>query len=839
MKRLHVSSVNILFAVLCLVFTACNQGMTAGKGTGTVRIVIGGETTRAINAAGMPKLDNQNTKIKVTDENGTVLKDEDTTSATLQIAIGRKITVKAIVTTAAGVWRGSTEHTVTEGTNTIGVKISKVPKSVGNILFSVVSDNPTNPEITLKLGAKELLTNVKIGGNYIFPVTARDSIGRIYVLYDKGSTRHFTRFDSEGNEDTGFATAIASQLPPAGSSTFPAMRTMTIDPKTNTIFVVNRAKQVYAIKETGPNTFTHSNGYDLNGLSIGSADDITAVAAYNDALFLIASASHTNKLIACEVRLASSSLTLTKKDEKTLPKLRTDSAFSSQATDCAGLFADESSVCCLLSDQNLYDGNLYALGQIVRYQYSGSAFTGETKIGLNPKAAGTDGIPFDAQYFSNPVGFIGYDEENLYIADDGVGIQYVNENYHVNGNKNRIAAFNRKTNEITFTDTDATWYGQKPEYKHPNTKILLWEKGDGSTYYGMQYWVADTANTPTPVTPADALWFSDQSAVTPTDVFCYDQDGNLYILYKDNSNYKVRRFALKSDGSYNKDTAQDLELGTPHTISAIAADISSGKNYLYYADTQTLPHTIKRFEWGQSGHAHFSSAEADSAYTITLSAGGEVTALAANKDGVFVATKAQTGLNNPPYTLKINKYKKNGSPDGEKTIANNEGGDYNSSGDYTKDDGTIYGLRVIDGELYALRHNIKEKMILGTTRHVSDEFRTSGVLYKVGQTANTFTGSYDKEFKKEFIDPPPSAPPGTKGTGYGFYRFIAVKPKKLVIASDGAWGKGGTNPGPGENQDTDTVLEYDLATHLASEPENAGGGFSKKLIKGVCDFEWQ
>ena len=41
MKKLYVSSVSILFAVLCLVFTACN-GMTAGKGTGTVRVVIGG-----------------------------------------------------------------------------------------------------------------------------------------------------------------------------------------------------------------------------------------------------------------------------------------------------------------------------------------------------------------------------------------------------------------------------------------------------------------------------------------------------------------------------------------------------------------------------------------------------------------------------------------------------------------------------------------------------------------------------------------------------------------------------------------------------------------------------
>ena len=42
MKKLQVNFVSILFAVLCLAFTACNQGITAGKGTGTVRVVIGG-----------------------------------------------------------------------------------------------------------------------------------------------------------------------------------------------------------------------------------------------------------------------------------------------------------------------------------------------------------------------------------------------------------------------------------------------------------------------------------------------------------------------------------------------------------------------------------------------------------------------------------------------------------------------------------------------------------------------------------------------------------------------------------------------------------------------------
>ena len=41
MKKQYVNFISILFAALCFAFTACN-GMTTGKGTGTVRVIIGG-----------------------------------------------------------------------------------------------------------------------------------------------------------------------------------------------------------------------------------------------------------------------------------------------------------------------------------------------------------------------------------------------------------------------------------------------------------------------------------------------------------------------------------------------------------------------------------------------------------------------------------------------------------------------------------------------------------------------------------------------------------------------------------------------------------------------------
>lgn len=848
MKKLHVSAISILFAVLCLVFTACNQGIIAGNETGTVQVVIGGGG-RAVDAAGMPVFDDSNTKITVTDENGNKLK-EGTTSVTVNADIGTKITVKAVVTTKAGTWRGSVEHTVTAGTNTVAVKLSKTPNSVGNILSSVISqDSFGDAKVTFKLVSdkekekeKELLNDVDIGSNHIIPVIARDGIGRIYVLYDKGG-RHFTRFDAEGNEDAGFETAINAVLP---STT--GIEAITVDAKTNRIFVVDGAKHAYAVTEKGHNNFTLSNGFDL--ASIGIDNTIQAAAAYNGTLFFTVSPSTfgaamgKNKLVAVKAELSGSALTLTKKDEKTLPKLRTaGAAFGRYPTNCTGLFADESGVYCLLKEQNLGSGTLYALGQIVRYQYSGSTLTGETKIGLNPKAAGTDGLPFDSGSFSNPVGFIGSDEENIYIADDGYNIEYLNENWRINGNKNRIAAFNRKTNEITFTDTEATWYGQKSEYKFPNTKILLWKKNSGG--YGFDYYQVASAEDSL---PAQALKVGESQTVGPdhnfTDVFCYDQDGNLYIARQRAGVYRICRFELKDDGSYNQEPAiMTNNLSSKPT--AIAVDISDGKNYLYYV----LTNTIKRFEWGQAGHGtFFNNAVEDTGYGITILSAAPavpvtVTALAANKDGVFVATKEEQTVPDATYTLKVTKYKKDSpaTSDGEKiTIVSSSIAEdpHTSPAPYNEYDEAIYDLRIVDGVLYAVTSKIEKGMADKSGDYCIDSFKNGSVLYKVGQTANTFTGSYDKEFKKEFIDPLPSDPTGTKGTGYGFYRFIAVKPKKLVIASDGAWGKDGITASH-VKANNNKVFEYDLDKNLLEEKE-AGGIFSKELaVPGNSGFKWE
>ncbi|MFC1239190.1 hypothetical protein ACFGOO_07105 [Treponema vincentii] len=1191
MKKLRLISVSILFAALCLAFTACNQGLTAGKGTGEVRIVIDNGATRAVNAEGMPQFDESNTKITVTGEDGNQLA-EGTTSVTLTLDIGKKISIKVVVKTATGEWHGSAEHTVTAGTNTVAVKLSKAPKSVGNILSYVVKNDLYDSEITLKLvgklpDEKLLVENSRIGGNYLDrPVIARDSIGRIYMLYDTDS-RHLTRFDAEGNPH------CEIDLNALQNPSSPSIRitTMTVDAKTNTIFVFDaNSKNIYALTESESKTFIHSNPFDLNSLAdVAPADTVTAAAAYNGALFLAASGNHTNKLIACDVTLSGTSLTLDEKTVETLDKLRPASSGvtgGSADTECTGLFADESGVYCLLREQksdasqlymvgalvqytysdgaltkkqaiglhskaggsdpslafdanafvnpvcfigydkdylyiaddgaeisenaymggfytagnknriaavkrdttalsfddstsdatwfaeytaqyaekiptllwstnkgtyavtiNLktadgsiktlasnirnqktardstgavyilyhkdsklllerfaadgtrdesfgtaksgfdlndldaaitdiavdfktgdvfllkrknnisdpkitaymakktdggytnfsaaaevtvpkdpsspahidsvaaFDGTLfvamdvqgltnqkklyaytmntssiaafslnetaneplpelrsgtsmptqctglfadgqgvyalltqqdpysgispYALGQVVRFSYDGSTLAEDTSVpnsgGLNPAASGTDSVPYNKAYLSNPVGFIGYDGDTLYFADDGVNIEYKNENYRINGNEDRIMAFNRNGNAVSdprIGIDGASWSEIYDPYEDPNTKVLLWEKES----HGMNYWISETGTES--LSTSNEL-FTPTSEASPTDKFCYDQDGNLYILWEGGSNYKVRRFEFVATakegecGSYNKDTFKDIDLPVG---DAIAIDVSDGKNYLYYADNGAP--TIQRYELAND----FTNAGSGSSYSISIPTGEAVTALAANKDGVFVGvTEEYQDGTIDKYRLKVKKYAKTGNPaalDSEIMVGTPEntptepgGPSYPQS--YENIQKSINGLQVVDGVLYAITSRITQtyKDTSGNGDYKCDGFRSDGFLYKIGNTKDPFSGTAEELHKKE-------ADNATQ-TGYGFYRFIAVKPKKLVISSDSAYGTGGDQNPFTAKEDTNSVLEYNLAGILQNE-KNAGGAFSKQIgFNASCGFAWE
>ena len=795
---------------------------------------------RALDSNGLPSLLSSPMKINIIRENGyTITRElgaEEPKSLVELVPVGEKIGIKVILISDLAEWAGYAEHIVTAGPNKVAVELSKKSKGVANLLFSITGKDPSGSNIVSlsTQNGKKLLDGILISSTK--PITARDQIGRIYVRYeDTLSTHHFKRFDVEGNEDTDFETKLTDALP--SSVTIGDIDKIAIDQDDNYIFLF-KENTVYCFKEKEDHSFE-----SFSSAAFPSAPSFTearAVAVHDDVLFAV----YDQTLFACEFEfvdlLTPGDKTLQFKSatpaSQNLDKLRSAFAFGNDLPDCTGLFADDDGVYCLLTQQKEEAGKKYALGQLVRYKYSGSTLTKKNTAGLHSKAGTSEAsLAFEGSSFSNPIGFIGYDEENIYIADDGVNIGYINENWHIKGNKNRIAAFNRETDSLSFSDSGATWYEEKPEYKLPNTKILLWEKQSPAMVLSpMNYWISTDG---TEAFSGTNKLFEYSSTEKPTDVFCYDQDGNLYILWQDGSNdYKVRRFALKEDGTYNK-PGVDLTL-TSHTVSAIAVDISDGQNSLYYTYEDGLNKHIQRYSWNGTS---FSTATSDSTYGVHISS-NEIffTALVANKDGVFVGTRTMS-ISPAGYTLSVKKYdKQDGADKGTIDVGAFQPTPTEPSGPtyppYTKIMSAINALQIFDGVLYAVTSKEEYGMKKTSFDYRADTFKNSGKLYKIGSTKDGFSGSAVELAKKD--------PVGTAGNevGYGFYRFIAVKYDeaeriRFIIASDGAWGKEGLASYPDQPycKNADKVLEYDLKGSLQGEG-NSGGSFSKTLQES--GFEW-
>ena len=287
---------------------------------------------------------------------------------------------------------------------------------------------------------------------------------------------------------------------------------------------------------------------------------------------------------------------------------------------------------------------------------------------------------------------------------------------------------------------------------------------------------------------------------------------------------------------------------TSYTVPTIAVDVSDGKNYLYYVYEDGSNKHIQRYSWNSTS---FNTATQDSTYGVHINSQDIFfTALAANKDGLFVGVKEtyqDSGIGK--YRLKIKKYKKSdASFDSELTLIDNAPEYTDSSGNpidygsFTDNIRIQYGeainnLKVFDGVLYALSSKSCEIQKKDGYPYFTDAFKNSGILYKIGSTNGSLSENAVVLAKKDWND--------ANKIGYGFYRFIAVKYDeaeriKLIIASDGAWDENGIaaskqSPKPPVNN-TDKILEYDLAGSLRSE-RNSGGSFSKTLKLG-SDFDW-
>ena len=352
MKKTYVNFASILVAALCLAFTACN-GMTNSGETGTVQVFIGGGAARAVGGNGLPMFDGTNTTITVTDEDGELLA-QGATSVVLNVAIGTKITVKAVVTTATGKWRDSQTHTVKPGVNNIDLKLSKTPKVAANLLFSMKKNPSGSTLLSLNTAnGTPLLDGIPDNPK---PVTARDKIGRVYVLYkdDTSGNHDLKRFNVEGIEDTEFETNLTAALP--SGVTIGDIDNIAIDQDDNYIFLFKQ-NTVYCFKEKDDHSFESFSSDEFPTVpaftkaSAVAVGDKVLLAVYGQTLYACkfgfqALPTPGNKTLEFNTATSASA---------NLEKLRTDSAFGNNNTECTGLFADDDDVYCLLREQQLSD----------------------------------------------------------------------------------------------------------------------------------------------------------------------------------------------------------------------------------------------------------------------------------------------------------------------------------------------------------------------------------------------------------------------------------------------------------------------------------------------------
>lgn len=222
---------------------------------------------------------------------------------------------------------------------------------------------------------------------------------------------------------------------------------------------------------------------------------------------------------------------------------------------------------------------------------------------------------------------------------------------------------------------------------------------------------------------------------------------------------------------------------------------------------------------------NFAEASKDNSFNQTIDdAGGSksfCTPLAVNKNGVFAAVKNIAGndIENPDtYGSNIKKYKhkKNvGVADftgGEVSVIPSTSVSSLPVDDYTLED--IFDLQIRDGVLYGIKTKKTGKLKNGTTSKVS----TSGESFKIELLNSSFSSS-------TVVTPLWSSSPTDS---YTPYRFIVMDPSKLIIASDGYYGK----KTPNKIENKNKVLTFDIDTSLTYwdvDSDETDSEFSRKL----------
>ncbi|MGI5063776.1 hypothetical protein E4N95_09870 [Treponema denticola] len=828
----------ILFPILffVLIFTSCS--LFFQEEYGTITIDLEGGKARSINSStGLPNLTDSELEIDIlTDGNSSIYKKilaSEPKFFQADFPVGSRLEITVKLNGPSSSWSAHNSHTVKEGNNDIRLLLNKNASSLATVGFSTAA-------VVNKYEFNIAGKTIDISSNEL-PVFTRDSRGRLYIAYKESSGWKLNRYESDGTPNN-FAGSLPSTITSASTSV-----KLASDPITGKVYAAADS-HLYIIKDDG------------SVIAGTPTIPVGPIAVYNNNLFALnIPASPALKMFT--ITEGGSGLTLTEAGS-TVSVSTGQIIISGSGTpinvDFKDILVKKDKIYILFAKNKLPTETplppspYYSLGGMLEYTYNSSGITDNPqKYGFNDTVTTENDIVTAGEAnFYDPACFIGYDEQSISIADDGCTFKKEGSNVKIDKNVNRIFSFNTSTKNLYSYATENKWFNEYEETTTPpppppgTGKVLLWEKNNNPNL-GMVYYQVDEGGYSSLLTAfiegvnSSAL---SQYKQIPTDVFSYDNLGNLYVVWKIEGSpthkYVVRRYLWNgSTASYTYEKEANLYFKNgANTLNiypdAIAVNISETNKYLYYTYKQNANIFLLRLNWNDN----FSAASKDPSFEQKIKdAGGSksfCTALAVNENGIFAAVKSILGsdIENPDtYGSNIKKYKhqKNAGDsdysDGEVSIIPSTSVNTLSENNYTLED--ICDLQIKGGVLYGIRTKKTGKLKNGTTSKVS----TSGELFKIEALDSLFSSLTVVTSLWSSLSPT---------DGYAPYRFIGTVPNKLIIASDGYYGDKSSAGDKAQNKNK--VLSFDIGSWTLT-PTNTNAKFSRKL---TCDeltnvFEWK
>lgn len=814
----------LFFALLVLILSSCS--LFFQKEYGTITIDLEGGRARSINSStGLPNLADSELEIDILTEGSSSIYKKILASEPkffqADFPVGSRLEITVKLNGPSSSWSAYNNHTVKEGNNDIQLLLNKNASSLANVGFSTAA---VVNKYEFNIAGKK----INISSNAL-PVFTRDSRGRLYIAYKESSGWKLNRYESDGTPNN-FAGSLPSTITSASSVKLAS------DPITGKVYAL--------IKDSSNNVILYRIKDDGSIIAGNPTIPAGPIAVYNNNLFALnIPASPALKMFT--ITEGGGSLTLTQAGSTSVSTGQITISGTPGTpinVDFKDILVKNDKIYILFAKNKLptetppQPSPYYSLGGMLEYTYNSSGITNHPqKYGFNDTVTAENGIVTAGEAnFYGPACFIGYDEQSISIADDGCTFKKEGGNVKIDKNVNRVFSFNTSTKSLYSYATENKWFKEYEETATPpppppgTGKVLLWQKNSNPNL-GMEYYQVNEGRytgLPTAFIAGSSI---SGNIENPTDVFCYDQEGNLYVVWNNTSNfYCVRRYEKKSDGSYDTANVKEQVLqgsGTTYLNSsqppiAIAVDISDSTNgYLYYGYKDGTNTPMRMNKWNK---VNFDTVIENK--NITINSTFKITAMAANKDGAFVAVKQDYTDSPLRYKINILKYKNNGTSDGEWYFYNSTH-HYSSGESYTNEN--IFAMRVVSDVLYFLITRQKGQMNNSSTNTVKIEAE----LWKTKMPLNnTFNDQrYQDLWKSKDED---------HQHGYAPYRFIGTVPNKLIIASDGYYGI----KTPNEVKNKNKVLSFDIttSTNWTVTPTDTSAKFSRELKYEPSNvFEWE